>query len=184
MAARSFLAAAGCVVVAALSALVPGLAPPASAQALPSCGAEQMEPVLENLPRLMYAGHSYDADLRFETGSDREYHTPVNVQMTGPPGVLRKVSIDGEGGQLELAPQAAGTLTLTVKWARRSTGRTDPDVRRARPSTSKFSNPCRSRSTYSAAGRREIRGMAVWRGCDVWRRPGQSLRHPLLPRSR
>lgn len=116
MAARSFLAAAGCVVVAALSALVPGLAPPASAQALPSCGAEQMEPVLENLPRLMYAGHSYDADLRFETGSDREYHTPVNVQMTGPPGVLRKVSIDGEGGQLELAPQAAGTLTLTVTW--------------------------------------------------------------------
>ena len=109
------LAAAGSLVVAALPALVPGPAPRASAQALPPCGAEQMEPDLESLPRLMYASHRYRADLRFDAGPATG-GTPVNVQVTGPAGVLRKVSIDGESGQLELAPQAAGTLTLTVTW--------------------------------------------------------------------
>jgi len=106
------LAAAG--LAAAATAL--GLAPPSSAQALPPCSAEQMKPDLENLPRLMYAGHSYDAELRFETGADGKYHTLVNVQMTGPAGVLRKVSMDGDSRGLELAPQAAGTLSLTVTW--------------------------------------------------------------------
>ena len=103
-------------VACAVAVTALGLAPPSGAQALPPCGAEQMEPDLENLPRRMYAGHAYDAELRFETGSGAQSYTLANVRMTGPAGVLRKVSIDGESGQLELAPQAAGTLTLTVTW--------------------------------------------------------------------
>jgi hypothetical protein len=107
------LAALGCVFAAALPSLVPALAPPASGQALPPCGSEQMEPRLENLPRLLYAGHTYQADLLFDERAGTRSYYQVNVQVTGPPGVVRSVSTsDG----VKLSPQAAGTLALTVSW--------------------------------------------------------------------
>ncbi len=108
----SFLVAVGCLAVAP-PALLLAPAPPAGAQALPACGSQQMELRLENLPRLTYAGHMYWADLRFDEDSATHGHTPANVRVTGPAGVVRKVP-DEEA--VQLAPQAAGTLALTVYW--------------------------------------------------------------------
>ena len=108
----SCLAAAGCVFAAAVIAPVPAPGSPASAQALPPCGSEQMEPRLENLPRLVYAGHTYWADLQLDQGAAPPGYTAVNVQVTGTPGAVRKVP---DEQAVELAPQA-GTLALTVSW--------------------------------------------------------------------
>ena len=106
------IAALACVFMAGLLALLLASAPLASAQALPPCGSAQMEVHLENLPRLVYAGHRYRADLYFDDGAAPPY-TMVNARVTGPAGMVREVP---DEQAVELAPQAAGTLALTVSW--------------------------------------------------------------------
>jgi hypothetical protein len=113
---RSFFFAPRGVVVAALPSLLLALASPAGAQTLPPCGPEQLDLSVEDMPRLVYAGHTYDPTLRIEGGSATRYYAPVSVRVTGPAGVVRRVSDFAGTVDVRLAPQAAGTLTLTVSW--------------------------------------------------------------------
>jgi hypothetical protein len=65
----------------------------------------------------MYATHTYTLEFDVEPTPASDDQTARNVQVTGPAGALRKVSL-GEG-QVVVAPQAAGTLPLTISWDQR-----------------------------------------------------------------
>ena len=65
----------------------------------------------------MYATHTYTVDFDVEPTLASDDQTARNVRMTGPAGVVRRVSV--EDGQVVVAPQAVGTLALTVSWDQR-----------------------------------------------------------------
>ena len=111
----SFLVAVGCLAVAPPVSVLAS-APPASAQALPPCGSKQLEASLD-VDGPMYATHTYTMDFDVEPTPASDDQTARNVQVTGPAGAVRKVSV--EDGQVVVAPQAAGTLPLTVSWDQR-----------------------------------------------------------------
>jgi hypothetical protein len=105
----------GSVVVAALAALLLAPAPPTAAQALPSCGSQQIKPSLRF--SAMYAGHTYKGELQF--GPDAAT-VPVNLRVEGPAGVVGRVSLEDE--LVVVTPRATGSLSLTLSWEQRELG--------------------------------------------------------------
>lgn len=98
--------------VVALPLLLLALVPSSGAQSLPPCGSEQLEASL-NLSREMYATHEYLGELSFERpANSTQVFDETNIRVTGPAGVVRRL----RDNSLDVLPQAAGTLSLTVSW--------------------------------------------------------------------
>ncbi len=68
------------------------------------------------MERELYATHSYSGELELEDpeGATKVYD-PVNIRVTGPPGVVRRFRWDGRG-DIDVVPQQAGPFSLTVSW--------------------------------------------------------------------
>ena len=116
------VAALACVFAAGLPAVVLAPAPPASAQAGPPCGTDQLE--VKALVGKMYATHTYAATLEFGREAPTQNYSDFedNVRVSGPAGVVWRE----EDGIVELAPQVAGTLPLTVSWEQAADARNAP----------------------------------------------------------
>jgi hypothetical protein len=102
--------------VVALALLLLAFVPSSGAQSLPPCGSEQLEASL-NISHEMYATHEYLGELTFErpAGSTQVFDE-TNVRVTGTaPAVLRL-----RDDRLDVSPQVAGPLSLTVSWDQRS----------------------------------------------------------------
>ena len=99
----------------ALPLLMLALAPSAGAQSLPPCGSEQFQARL-SMERELYTTHSYSGELELEDPeTSTKVYDPVNIRVTGPPGVVRRFRWGGRG-DLDVVPQEPGPFSLTVSW--------------------------------------------------------------------
>ncbi len=101
--------------LAALPLLLLALVPSSGAQSLPPCGSEQFRAGL-SMERDLYVSHAYNGEVTLDPPEDgTKVYDPVNIRVTGPPGVVRRFRWDGRGN-LDVVPQQAGPLSLTVSW--------------------------------------------------------------------